>query len=253
MSSSSYFLLLLLCAGVGAAGFLWRRHSAGPGSACLGVAGLGLAILLGWQVYQFTAAGKPRPVNRAYAAVAYHMGYEVLQELRGLNGSICLILPPETRSNQAELDSLFNTFARVLAPLPTLQIKEASLDAKPRQVAAGRLPIEAFERALAQVPEALAYVSFAGLPSDLNRLSLWATTNAAPLYAFDPSGGTNWLAALKQGRLRRVIVPRPEAQAEDRTQPTAGPPDELFARFFLLATPANADQVAAQIALEARR
>jgi len=245
----TYFALVTLCLVTGAVGFLLRRKTTPIGNGLVATACLGVATLVGWQVFRFSSVGAARPVDRAYAAVAYHLGYEIMGSLRGVRGTIGLILPPENRANRPALDSAFDTLARVLAPLPDLALKELTLSAPLRQIDGGTVPWEAFEQALAAAPNALAYVSFTGLPRETDRLSLWNQVNPPPLFVFDPSGGTNWLAPLKQGRLKRVILPRPELWRQSGRLPTAGPPDEIFQRWFQWATPDNADAIADALAV----
>lgn len=235
----TYYWLLGLCIVVGAAGGWLRRRNPGWGQVLIGAGCLGIVGLLGWQVSSFARGGRSRAVDRYQAAVAYRMGYEVLAELRGYEGTIGLLLPPDTRANQAALDTLFNTFARVLAPLPALQIKDAPLATRSRSVLEGRVPLAAFDAALAELPDCLAYVSFAGVPADIARSALWQRARSTPLFVFDPSGGTNWLALLEQGRIRRVIVPRSDTADEGRGQAIVGPPHELFERFFLAIGPSD--------------
>jgi hypothetical protein len=106
--------------------------------------------------------------------------------------------------------------------------------------------LSAFRQALAQAQEALAIVSYAGAPAGFETLFSAGQPKIAPLYIFDPEGTTNWLSALKQGRVRSVIVPRPATNPSVRAG-LAGPPGEIFDQLYLLATPETADQVAAQL------
>jgi len=248
----TYFLWLGLFLVLGAVGFSLRRRGGLVGPGLMAVGAVGLGATLTWRVYAFFHAGRPPPADRLHAAVAYFMGYEVMGELRGLSGPICLVLAEETSANRDTLDALFNTFARVLAPLPGIQPKEAPLRVKPALVRAGQVPRAEFERALAEVPNALAYVSFVGVPLECDQLALFGRTNAAPLYVFDPTGGQTWRAALKAGKIRRVIVPRLDAEANGGPPP-AGPPDEIFRQHYLMVTPETADRVAAQLERAGRR
>jgi len=223
-----------------------RRRAPAAGVVLMGLAGAGALVLLGLQVRRFTSGGAGRAVDRDAAAAAYFLGFEVLGDLQRGEGTIALLLPPETRGNSRLLDSWFDTFARVVTPLEGVAVKEVTVRCSGRLAAEGRVPVEAVEGALAEVPGALAWVSFVGVPVGGSGAAAWPGAGAPPVYVYDPGGGTGWVAALKQGRIRRVVVPRPrlEGRAEG---PAAGPPDQLFRENFLMATPSNADTVAAEL------
>ena len=89
-------------------------------------------------------------------------------------------------------------------------------------------------------------VSYAGVPADFETLFSAGQPKIPPFYVFDPEGTTNWLGALKAGRIRAVVLPRPGVDPRGR-ETIAGMPETIFERFYLLATPANADQVAASL------
>ncbi len=230
---SAYFLWLALFLAISLAGYLAARRNALVGRTLMAVGAIGCGVLVIRQVYQVAFGGAGRPMDRSIAAAAYYLGHELLGQLPSLEGDICLILPPDSSANQAVLDTAFDTFARVLAPLPTLRLKEASLRTKLRLVEEGRVPNEAFEQALQQVPDAIAYVSFAGVPSDVKRLSLCTKTNPVPFLVFDPSGGRAWAEMIDQGRIRCVVVPRSELEGGLRGA-AIGPPDEIFKERFLM-------------------
>lgn len=237
-SAQKYFLGLAMCGLVAVIGWFCRRRAAGLGNTLLGLACAGMATLLVLQVWNFAGSSGSQSINRHLATASYFMGYEVVGELRGLQGTIALILPPESRRNRVELDSIFNTFARVLSPLSAVQIREVTLQATPQQIERGQIPLDRFEAAVTEARGALAYVSFVGVPAQVDRLKLWGEPQPPPLFVFDPAGTTNWLACLSQGRIRRVIIPRPDSNP---TRSVTGAPDELFGRFFLMLQPENAE------------
>ena len=105
--------------------------------------------------------------------------------------------------------------------------------------------LAAFKQAIEQAKDSLAIVSYAGAPAGLETLS-GGQPKPAPFYVFDPDGTTNWLAALKAGPIRGVILPRPGTGPRDREAAT-GMPQAIFERFYILVTPDTVDQVAAQI------
>jgi hypothetical protein len=107
--------------------------------------------------------------------------------------------------------------------------------------------LAAYQQALARFPNALAFVSYASVPADIAELFPAEQSARPPFFLFDPDRTLNWLTALKKGRIRSVIVPRPGVDLA-KGAGVVGGPGELFGQFYLMATPANADQVAAQLA-----
>jgi ABC-type sugar transport system substrate-binding protein len=99
-----------------------------------------------------------------------------------------------------------------------------------------------FKNALAQTPEAFAVISYAGVPAGFETLFPDGKQPGPLFFVFDRDGTTHWLAALKEGRIKAVVVPRPGANAGG--EGIAGMPETIFERFCLLATPTNADEVA---------
>jgi hypothetical protein len=125
------------------------------------------------------------------------------------------------------------------------------LDLKAVRLEGANRDLAAFKQALAQAQEAMAVISYAGVPAGFETL-FSAGQPASPLfYVFDGDGTTNWLGALKNGRIRAVVVPRPGVDALGG-EGIAGMPEAIFERFYLLATPANADEVAAGLKTESR-
>jgi hypothetical protein len=68
---------------------------------------------------------------------------------------------------------------------------------------------------------------------------------------FDDDRTTNWLGALKDGRIRAVVLPRSEAGVR-AGEGIAGMPETIFERYYFLATPANADEIAAGLETESK-
>lgn len=242
----NYFAWLLGGLGLASLGIALKRRHARAGLTLLALGILGSVGAIGWQVRLFVAGGAAPALDRFSATAAYFLGQEVLGELRRFEGPVYLLLPPDRRGNQRELDSLFNTFARVLAPVTGLEVRDVTVQAGEREIREGRVPLAAFEQALAQATGAVAWVSFSGVPPGLETLAALRAPGRPPLFAYDPSGGTGWVASLQAGVLRRVIVARPEAAGE-RPGGVTGPPDEIFKRHFLLAKPGNAGAVAREL------
>ena len=55
----------------------------------------------------------------------------------------------------------------------------------------------------------MAVVSFADVPPGFDTLFSAGQTESPLFYVFGPDGTTHWLAALKNGRIKTVVVPRP--------------------------------------------
>ena len=242
----NYYLWLLAGLVVASIGLVVRRRQTVVGTGLAAVGAAAAIGVIGWQVRGLLfGTGATPPVDRQRAVVAYFMGYEVLGEIGSRNGAVALLLPPDTRANQAELDSLFNTFARVLTPVPGLQLVDVSLAADERRIQAGDVSPGTFNAALDGLTNLAACVSFVGIPRETEQLAILRAKPPVPLFVYDPSGGTNWLAALETGAIRRVILPRRGVTGDDL--PDRGAPDELFRRHFLLARPANAGAIAREL------
>ena len=248
----SYFLWLLGGLAAAGAGRALRRRAPRAGLV-LAVGGVLASVgAITWQVRAFVSGGAAPAIDRYSATVAYFMGHEVLNELRSFDGPVFLLLPPDRRGNQRELDSLFNTFARVLAPVAGLAVRDVTVAATDREIREGRVPLAAFEQALAAATGAVACVSFAGVPAGVETLPILQGPRRPLVFVYDPSGRTGWVASLRTGVLRRVIVARPDA-GRDTPAGVTGPPDEIFKRHFLLAKPGTAEAVARELGTGAAR
>jgi len=177
-------------------------------------------------------------------AVSYCLANCLLGDLAGQSGSVVLLFP-QRRLMDADTEQSYEE--GFLPPLRhghgMLRLKALRLDGGGRN--AGQA-LSAFKEALAQAQEALAIVSYAGVPADFETLISAGQPKIPPLYVFDPRGTTNWLAALKNGRIRVVVLPRPGVDPRSGAA-VAGMPDAVFEQCYLLATPANADHVAASL------
>jgi hypothetical protein len=238
------FLLLLAALIVSGVGVWMSRRSRVLGQIMMGLGGLGLIGVLAFQVRQNLFPPQPRTPNRGNIAVSVCLANCLLGDFAGQSGNVILLFPPrrlmdaETEQSYEEGFVLPMRHARA-----NLHLKALRLEGANRDVAHG---LPAFKQALAQAQEALAIVSYAGAPTGLETLFAAGEPKIAPLYVFDPEGTTNWLSALKQGRVRSVIVPRPGTNASAGAG-LAGPPGEIFDQLYLLVTPETADQVAAQL------
>ena len=236
-----WLLGALLVAGVG--GWLSHRWRV-TGSVMMILGGLGLIGIIAVQVRQNVFSPEPKQADRCNMAVSYYLANCVLGDLAGQSGSVVLLFPSR-RLMDADTERSFEE--GFVAPLRhgrgALHLKALRLDGGNRGAKQGLL---AFKQALAQAQDALAIVSYAGVPADFATLAATGQPKLPPFYVFDPSGTTNWLGPLKEGHLRTVVLQRPGVDSRSR-EGAAGMPETLLERFYLLATPANADQVAASL------
>lgn len=222
----------LVCLGVVGLGYGLRSKSAQAGN---GIAVVGTLAALGLMISdfakEFSGSGK---VDRYQGVVGYMMGQNFLRMVPSKTGEVVLIFPPDSAYSADALDSLFDTFARVLLPFSGLEIKDVSLDVKARDAREGNIPAAAFDQALSEFPNAMAYVSFAGTPSDGTDLKVWTTTgeeeSKKPFFVYDPAGTENWKKPLDAGHIALVIRPKPGV--EHGEEKVIGPPNEIFDQFF---------------------
>jgi hypothetical protein len=238
------FLLLLAALVVSGVGVWMSRRWRVLGQVMMGLGGLGLIGVLAFQVRQNLFPPQPKMPNRCNMAVSLCLANCLMGDLAGQSGNVVLLFPPRRLMDADTEQSYEEGFVLPLRHgRGKLHLKALRLEGGNHDPGQG---LSAFRQALAQALEPLAIVSYAGAPAGFETLFSAGQPKIAPLYIFDPEGTTNWLSALKQGRVRSVIVPRPA------TNPSvgaglAGPPGEIFDQLYLLATPETADQVAAQL------
>jgi hypothetical protein len=243
-----YFLLLLAALLVAALGWWVRRRSWFWGQTLLIIGGAGCLAVMGWQVRQSLFPPAAKPANRAHAVVSFYLATQTQQEVAGKSGAVVLIFPPTTTLDAEAAQTYANAFsAPLLRGRPELEIQTVTLESPRKGESSGSISLAAYQQALARFPNALAFVSYAAVPADIAELFSAEPSNRPPFFLFDPDRTLNWLTALKKGRIRSVIVPRPGVDLA-KGAGVVGGPGELFGQFYLMATPANADQVAAQLA-----
>jgi hypothetical protein len=231
----TFFLLLAALAVAGLGGWMSRRWR-GFGQAMMALGGVGLIGVVGWQVRQNVASSKPKPSSRYEMAVSYGLANCLLENAGNQDGKVVLLFPQQ-RTMDAETQRNFQD-----GFIPALRHTHAKLSLKAVRLDGASGDLSVFKNALAQTPEAFAVISYAGVPAGFETLFPDGKQPGPLFFVFDRDGTTHWLAALKEGRIKAVVVPRPGANAGG--EGIAGMPETIFERFCLLATPTNADEVA---------
>lgn len=242
----AYFLFLAAFLAVAGIGYGIRNRWDFPRKLLMMVGGIGCIGLIIWQVRGVIANSSGTQLDRYHAAASYALGTQVASQMGGQRGQVVLIYPPARSAGAEAENTLTYAFARVLQSSPSLQLRVTNLVAAGSSKKNGQFSLAAFEQAFGAAPNDVAYVSFAGIPLGIEDLSRFQAERGPRLFVFDPRGTTDWLAGLKKGVIRGVIVPRPDARPakDDEIQ---GRPEEIFQRFFIMATPETADQIAAQL------
>ena len=242
----TYFFVLVLALAVAGSGYLVRRRSFFWGQVMMIAGCLGCAGCLVWQIRQNLFAPSAKGPDRGQAVVGYYLASQVLGEAGNQQGSVVLFFPPDSVLDADTIGTYAGTFSRVLRGFPGLKVQVLTLAVPPKAAKAGLIPLAAFQQATSNAPPAVAYVSFAGVPADIENFMPTAGQGGPGFFVFDPWRTTNWLGALRKGRVRSVIVPRPGVHPPPDSE-ISGAPNELFNRLYLMATPATADNIAAEL------
>ncbi len=238
------FLLLLAALAVSGVGAWVSRRRRVLGQALMGLGGLGLIGVLALQARQNLFPPQAKTPSRCQMAVSYCLANCLLRDLAGQGGNVVLLFPQRRLMDEDAERSYEEGFTLPLRHghtqlhLKALHLEGADGDAARR--------LSAFKQALAQAQGALAIVSYAGAPAGFDTLFSAGEEKTAPIYVFDSEGTTNWLGALKAGRIRAAVLPRPGVDLRGG-ESIVGMPQAIFDQFYLLATPNTADQVAAQL------
>jgi hypothetical protein len=173
-------------------------------------------------------------------AVSYCLANCLLEELAGQSGKVVLLFP-ERRMMSADTEQSYED-----GFLPPLRHGHGRLELKAVRLEGAGQDTAAFKQALDANQDAMAFVSYAGVPPGFETLFSGGAPNAPPFFVFDGNGTTHWLEALKEGRIKAVVLARPGRDARGR-ETIVGMPEQIFQEFYVLATPANADEVAASL------
>jgi hypothetical protein len=192
------------------------------------------------QVRQNLFPPQPKAPSRYEMAVTYGLLNSLLEDKPGQSGKVVLLFPPRSEMDAETEQSYEEGF------IPLLRHAHVRLDLQAVRLEGGDADLAAFRQALAQTQEAMAVISYAGVPAGFETLFSGASPESPSFYVFDSAGTTNWLVALKSGRIKAVVMPRPGVDSRHREAIT-GLPKTIFDRFYLLVTLANADEVAASL------
>jgi hypothetical protein len=232
------WIYFLICAALVAVGSALKHKSPQAGNS---LAGIGALVAVGLMVTQFAKefAGSGK-IDRYQGVVGYMMGQNFIRMAPQLSGQVVLIFPPDKASSPEALDTLFNTFARTLLPFSGLEIKDVGLEVDVKTARDGMIPAAVFDTALSQFSNAVAFISFAGAPPAGESLAVWNVAGegqAPPFLVYDSAGTENWKEPLKEGKIKLVIRPKPgvDRGGED----VAGPPNEIFDKFFEYVRPGD--------------
>jgi hypothetical protein len=240
------FILLLLALAVSGAGAWARRRWPAFGQVLMVVGVLSLTAISFVQIRKIIFPPPENTTDRSQMAVSFCLANCVLADLPGQSGTVILLFPPRTRMDANAEESFEDGF---MMPLRhghgTLHLKALFLEGKPGKAG---YDLAAFQKLLEQAPDALAVVSYAGVPVGFGNLYTTGQPKIPHFYAFDSEATTNWLGPLKNGHIRAVALPRPGTDSRVR-QTVTGRPEQVFEQFYLLATQETADQVAAQISI----
>ncbi len=242
----TYYFFLVLALAVAGAGCLVRRRSFLWGQRMIIAGCLGCVGCVAWQIRQNLFSSSAKGPDRGQAVVGYFLANQVLGEAGNQQGAVVLFFPPDNVLDAETVGTYAGTFSRVLRGFPGLKVQVLTLAAPAKAAKAGLIPLAAFQRATSNAPPAVAYVSFAGVPADIENFLPTAGPRGPGFFVFDPWRTTNWLGALRKGQVRSVIVPRPGIHPDPDSE-ISGEPHEVFNRLYLMATPATADKIAAEL------
>jgi hypothetical protein len=241
-----YYVFLLAALAVAAAGVGVRRRSERLGQWMVVLGVLGCAGCLAWRVRQTIFPPDAAGPDRGQAVLGYFLAQHVLAEVGNQQGTIVLMFPPESVFDADTVGTCAGTFSRVLRSFPELKVEVLTLEASRKAAKTGQFGLAVFQQAVAKTPPALAYVSFAGVPADIEKFATPGSQARPGFFVFDPWGTTNWFGALRSGRVRTVIVPRPGINRRASAE-VSGEPHEVFNQLYLMGTPSTAAQLAEKL------
>jgi hypothetical protein len=238
-----FTLLLVALAVSGVGALVGRRSRFGQVLVIVGIVSLGVISV--FQIKQIIFPAPEKTPDRGGMVVGSYLAKCVISDLGGESGTVILLFPSQSvmdaDTEQSYEDGFVMPFHHAKA---SFHMKALHLDGKPGKAG---YDLAAFQQILQQAPDALAIVSYAGMPVGCENLFSAAQPTPPVFYVYDAAVTTNWLPQLKDGHIKAVVLPRPGIDAHARAE-VRGRPEDVFDQFYLLATQATADQVADQIA-----
>jgi hypothetical protein len=234
------FLLLLAALAVAGTGVWMIRRWQVAGQVVMALGGLGLIGVIVLQVRQNLAPPRAKTRNRYEMAASFGLANCLLEDVAGQSGSVVLLFPQRRVMSADDEQNYEDGF---VAPL---RHGRGKLSLKAIHLGGENGDLSAFKQSMAEAQGAMAVVSYAGVPAGFETLFSPGERNMPLFYIFDRERTVHWLGALKAGRIKAVVVPRPGVDTGGRESIT-GMPDGIFDQFYVVATPANADEVAASL------
>jgi hypothetical protein len=159
------WLLLLLSLGLAGVGAVVSRRWRVGGQALLGLGVLGLLSVIVVQVRQNIFPHAPRTSTHYEMTVSYGLANCLLGDAAGQSGKVVLIFPRRRDLDEDKEASYEDGLVRALHhSRMKLELKAVRLEG-----ASGDLAV--FKQALAQISEALAVISYAGVPAGMTAVA----------------------------------------------------------------------------------
>lgn len=236
----TYLLLCLLGIGVGALGWWLSKKVAAVGQLLMAAGLLILIGTVGWQVMSTFGLGVGPQMNRGQASVAYALANQLLRDREGRNGTVALLFPPNRSTSQAALDSFYEGYARVLTRFPSLELKEVTVELSASQLRKGDLDASVFDEVITANGDALAIVSWIGLPDRFDGASLGGDSERRPLlYIYDQTNKRNWIDLVRSKLISGAVIPREDL--DEAKFDAANTPGAVFDVSHRLITTKNID------------
>ena len=239
-------LALFVALAVAVTGWLLREKASLLGKGMMVVGAVVSFGIVGWRFMETVGPSAGAGPDRGQAVVSYFLANQAMGELASRQGTVVMFFPPESIMDEEAVGTFAGTFGRVLRGLPGIKLEVVTLEVPDKVAKTGQIPLAAFQSAAAKHSGVIACVSFAGVPADVGDFKVAASERQPLFFVFDPWGSTQWLEPLKKGMVRAVVVPRPGVR-HNAGDEISGEPGAVFSQLYLMATPANAAQIAGQL------
>lgn len=191
----------------------------------------GLALVAGAGVWQSVRSWQPennQVIDRGQAALGYVMAQQLAGDLQKRDGSILLVMPQDGVADASSLDGFYESFARVLLRMPTLNVSEATLKTSRTELGDGSFSADELRKTLSQHQDPAAIILWTGYPSEADTQGVLAeySQKKTTIYTCDFFGTGNWKAGLENKTLVKAFVPL--AGVELESVPDGSPPETIF-------------------------